>query len=50
MDAPTGSRRRSQHAKWNAQGLIIEGGSSASGKAAAQTIRAETRLPVIEQP
>jgi predicted phage terminase large subunit-like protein len=50
MDAPTGKAAIVlQQAKWNAQGVIIEGGSSASGKAAAQTIRAETRLPVIEQ-
>lgn len=51
VDAPTGkSTIVALQAKWNAQGVVIEGGSSASGKAAAQTIRSETRLPVIEQP
>ncbi len=51
VDSPTGKAAIiALQAKWNAQAVIIEGGSSASGKAAAQTIRAETRLPVIEQP
>lgn len=49
MSAPTmKSNLIAMHAKWNAHGLVIEGGSSASGKAAAQTIKAETSLPVIE--
>jgi predicted phage terminase large subunit-like protein len=51
VDAPTGKAAIiGLQVKWNAQGVVIEGGSSASGKAAAQTIRAETRLPVIEMP
>lgn len=51
LNAPSGKAAIvAQQAKWNAQAVIVEGGSSASGKAAAQTIKAETRLPVIEQP
>lgn len=39
-----------QHAKWAANAVVVEGGSSASGKAIAQTIRHDTRLPIIEMP
>lgn len=35
-------------AKWNATAVVIEGGSSHSGKAIVQEFRRETRLPVIE--
>lgn len=37
-------------AKWKAAAVIIEGGSSASGKAVAQSIKSSTALPVIEMP
>lgn len=51
VDAPTGKATIvGLQAKWNAQGVIVEGGSSASGKATAQTIKSETRLPIIEMP
>lgn len=38
------------NAKWGAHASVVEGGSSASGKAAAQTIKSDSALPVIEQP
>lgn len=51
MGAPAAKAAlKSTFAKWNANGLVIEGGSSASGKAIAQTIKDETSLPVIELP
>lgn len=51
VDAPTGKATIvAYQAKWNSQGVVVEGGSSASGKAAAQTIKNDTRLPIIEQP
>lgn len=51
MDAPTGlAALKTAWAKWNASALVIEGGSSASGKAAAQTIKNSTRIPCIELP
>jgi predicted phage terminase large subunit-like protein len=51
MSAPVGKAAITAfQAKWNAHAVIIEGGSSASGKAAAQSIKFETRLPVIEMP
>ncbi len=40
----------SMQAKWGANASVIEGGSSASGKAAAQTVKLDTTLPVIELP
>lgn len=51
VEAPAGvAAIRQTHAKWASSALVIEGGSSASGKAAAQTIRHDSRLPVIEMP
>lgn len=51
MDAPTvKSTVAAMHAKWSAHVDVVEGGSSASGKATAQTLKASTRLPVIELP
>lgn len=51
VDAPTGrSTIIGLQAKWGAAAVVIEGGSSASGKAAAQSIKADTRLVIIEQP
>lgn len=51
IDAPTTkSTIIASHAKWSAHGSVVEGGSSASGKAAAQTVKSDSTLPVIEQP
>jgi predicted phage terminase large subunit-like protein len=41
---------KAAHAKWMASVVVIEGGSSASGKAVAQGIRSDSTLPVIELP
>ncbi len=51
VDAP-GARAAvmAMWAKWNANVVPIEGGSSASGKATYQSIHKDTRLPVIEMP
>lgn len=40
----------SQQAKWGAHAVVVEGGSSASGKAIVQSIRQGSTLPVIEMP
>lgn len=51
MDAPSVKAAVSTlHAKWASSVDVVEGGSSASGKATAQTLRASTTLPVLELP
>lgn len=51
VDAPTGkSTIAALCSKWGAHATVIEGGSSASGKAAAQTLKSESTLPIIELP
>lgn len=51
LSAPRGKAAiNAQHAKWNAHAVVVEGGSSASGKAAVQTIQSESRMPIIELP
>lgn len=51
IDAPSVKATVVQvHTKWSAAVDVVEGGSSASGKATAQTLRASTNLPIIEQP
>lgn len=50
-DAPTVKAHVSAlHAKWAASVSVVEGGSSASGKATAQTVKASSRVALIEQP
>jgi predicted phage terminase large subunit-like protein len=51
VDAPTvKSSVTSIHAKWGAHAVVVEGGSSASGKATVQSIKSDSKLPVIEMP
>jgi predicted phage terminase large subunit-like protein len=49
MEFPEAKRRIiTTHARWQTTAVPIEGGGSASGKAAVQSLHGETRVPAIE--